>query len=331
MNRTFSDREAYRALLQRKPIWQVSSSEIRMFNPSVIPDSIARGFVIEAGSREHPLRGGKDMFGVDWEYDGASGGSMVRPGAPLLMDANDWPERVIWPDIDSWDWAGSAKKNRQFFDDSKFTVLPLMTGWFERLVSLMDFAGASLALIDDEQTAAVQAFFSKLTDFYIRLLDRAIEVFPNIDGFWIHDDWGGQLNTFFAPETCREMIVPHMRRLTDYFHARGKCCDFHSCGLLNRQVPNMIAAGWDSWTPQTINDTAELYRQFGDQIIIGVTYAWPSPEADAAEQIKAAETFAEQFCHPRKPCILSDRGQPGLTSLIRQVLIEQSKRRFSPK
>lgn len=331
MNDTISGRSAYQSMLARKPVWQISSKDMRMFNPSVLPDSIARGFVLEAGGFGGSVRGGKDMFGIDWEYDEKSGGSMVRPGKPLLSDANEWYDQVVWPDIESWDWEASAEKNRGYLDDSKFTVLPLMTGWFERLISMMDFAGASLALIDEEQTDAVHGFFSKLTDLYIRLLSKTIEVFPQIDGFWIHDDWGGQLNTFFSPETCQEMIVPHMRRLTDFMHTKGKICDFHSCGMLIRQVPNMIAAGWDSWTPQWINNSTELYDLFGDQIIIGITYVWPAADASQAEQLEAVENFVAKFCNPDKPCILNDRNQPGYTEYIYKELISRSRARFAKK
>ena len=242
-------RQAYKAMLARKPVWQISTAESRLFNPSVVPDSGARAFIIEAGCPYPTGHGGKDMFGIEWEYDKNAGGSTVRPGNPTLLDANEWTEKLTWPDIGAWDWSSSQEKNSAFLDDEKFNIMALQNGWFERLISLMDFSGAVLALIDDDQTDAVHAFFSKLTDTYIEILDRSLACFPQIDGFWIHDDWGGQANTFFSPDTCKTMIVPHMRRLTDYLHSMGKHCDFHSCGQLSLQVPNVIEAeiGRASW------------------------------------------------------------------------------------
>ena len=64
--------------------------------------------------------------------------------------------------------------------------------------------------------------------------------------------------------------MPAMRRLTDHIHSRGCYADFHSCGHLELQVPNMIAAGWDSWSGMPMNDTQMLYEKYGDQILIGV-------------------------------------------------------------
>ena len=41
--------------------------------------------------------GGPDMFGIEWEYVPVAGGSMVRPGTPLLEDANDWNQILKLP------------------------------------------------------------------------------------------------------------------------------------------------------------------------------------------------------------------------------------------
>ena len=330
MTGVLNDREAYRALLSGRPIRQAGSFESTLFYPSVIPDSIARAFVIEAGSRFGEYAGGIDMFGVDWEFVPQVGGSTVRPGHPKLYDINDWPTVLNWPNVDKWDWNGSALKNRDFFDESKFNTMAFMNGWFERLVSLMDFSAAVMALIDEDQTDAVKAFFDKLTDTYIDILDRSIQCYPKIDGFWIHDDWGGQLNTFFSPETCNEMIVPYMKRVTDFLHAKGKHCDFHSCGNLARQIPNMIAAGWDSWTPQpSANDIEAIYDQYGDQLMIGITCNWPDPEADETVQRQAVRQFVEKYCHKQKPCLLNVERSKRISPLINEEVKKQSAAKFA--
>jgi hypothetical protein len=103
--------QAYKAMFDRRPIWQIAGGETGMFNPKIIPDNIARAFVFEAETVPPEESGGEDMFGVQWEYMPQSMGSMVRPGNPLLSDANEWYDKVIWPDVDSWDWKGCAERN----------------------------------------------------------------------------------------------------------------------------------------------------------------------------------------------------------------------------
>jgi hypothetical protein len=101
--------------MNRKPIWQLTNVETAVFNPRIIPDVVARAFVTEANKFPRDKVGGKDMFGIEWEYIEVAGGSMVKPGKPLLSDASDWKTKIKWPDIDSWDWEGSAKENESFF------------------------------------------------------------------------------------------------------------------------------------------------------------------------------------------------------------------------
>ncbi|MDR3149152.1 MAG: hypothetical protein LBT88_03940 [Oscillospiraceae bacterium] len=121
------------------------------------------------------------------------------------------------------------------------------TGWFERLISWMDFEAAAFALVDEEQSDAVKEIMMELSDLYIKIFDRCIAYFPEIDGFCIHDDWGGQKSCFFSPEIGEEIIVPAMKKVTGFLHSKGKFCDFHSCGQEIKQIPNMVKAGWDSW------------------------------------------------------------------------------------
>ena len=106
---------------------------------------------------------------------------------------------------------------------------------------------AIVALIDEDQKEAVKELFERLTDLYIQVVDKFVEVYPVIDGFCVHDDWGSQRAPFFSPATAMEMLVPAMKRLTDHMHSKGLYADLHSCGHLELQVPAMIAAGWDTW------------------------------------------------------------------------------------
>jgi hypothetical protein len=72
-----------------------------------------------------------------------------------MSDVNEWREKVIFPDIDSWNWEGDAEKQKI---DGRFPYqCSLINGfWFERLISFMDFAPAAMALIDEEQQDAIK-------------------------------------------------------------------------------------------------------------------------------------------------------------------------------
>lgn len=324
-------REGVAAAFSGKPVWQIIEPDIRIFTPRIIPDNVARSFVYEAQPFDPNNGGGKDMFGIEWEYIPVAGGSMVRPGKAFMEDANEWYEKLEWPDIDSWDWEGSAEENRgTHLKPENFNMAWFQTGFYERLISFMDFEAAVMAMIDEDQTDAVKELFDKLADLYIRIFDNYLKYFEYIDGFYFHDDWGAQKETFFSPDTAAELIVPAMKKVTAYIHSKGKFAEFHSCGQLLKQVPNMIEAGWDAWGGQTINDFEKIYDMYGDKILLGVVPESFDPETTSeAEQRAIARRYADKYCNPEKPSYLHRYGAQYLTPAFREELYIQSRRNYS--
>jgi len=327
-------KEAVRALYERRAIWQVALGigvESKVFTPAINPDNVARAFVFDGTfvPGVSNLTGGRDLFGIEWEYVPTAGGSMVRPGKPFLDDANEIEKKVVWPDIDGWDWAGAAKVNEAYLSGTASYGAMFMNGYFERLISFMDFEGAILALADEEQKDAVARFFDKLSNLYIRLIDKFITYFPQVDIYTIHDDWGSQKDTFFSPAVVSEMIVPSMRRVTDFIHAQGRFADLHCCGSNIKQVPNMIAAGFDSWTPQAMNDIEKIYDLYGDRLIVAaMPEIYDAKSATEEEHRAHARAYAHKYCRPDKPSALSLYAMSALGVLdnaFREELYKQSR------
>jgi hypothetical protein len=328
-----SIREATKkALLDKDPTWQLMDCEQNLFTPSVIPDNGARGFVFEGQPYPREKFGGEDMFGIKWKYIDVAGGSMVEPGSPLMSDANEWKEKVVFPDIDSWDWEGSAKMNKEYLSNGKANVLTFLNGcWFERLISFMDFEDAAVAMIDEDQIDAVKELMHETTSLYLRIIDKCLEYY-DLDGFSIHDDWGSQMAPFFSDEAARDIILPEMKRFVGYIHSKGKFCDLHSCGHIEDRCDIFAEAGFDSWTPMPMNNTAELYEKYGDKIAIGIVYDKPfDPEtATEEEQRAAAKDFVERFCKPGKPSTYSLYNPPGmLTPIFREEVYRLSREKLS--
>ena len=322
-------RDAVTALYKKEPVWQITGVEQTLFVPKVNPDNVARAFVVDGSEMAFGEGGGKDMFGIEWEYIAQVGGSMVRPGKPFLSDANEWHSKVVWPDIDAWDWESAEKDNIEFLSKENYISCWLMNGWYERLISFMDFEGAIMAMVDEDQKDAVKELFTQLSQLYIRLIDKHLLHFPQINGFSIHDDWGSQKETFFSPAVAEEMIVPYMKMVTDHLHSKGKFCDFHSCGQLQKQVPNMIAAGWDSWGGQMMNDTQKIYELYGDKIAIGVIPDLFDPDTTSEEEQRAyAKAYADKFCRRDKPSYFNIYGAGVLTPAYREELYIRSRENY---
>ena len=296
------------AIFDRECMYMPDFRDFKHFVPRCIPDSVARCLVMDGG-KPVPKTGGKDMFGIDWIYGEIAGGAMVRPGHPLFTDMNDWEEKVVWPDIDSWDWEGQVKISNEFTDQTERALVPMLfSGYFERMISMMDVENACVALIDEEQEDAVISFLDKLSDLYCHLIDKLVQYFP-IDGVTIHDDWGGQKSPFFSLETARKLLVPPMKKVADHLHSKGLFYDMHCCGQVEQLVPAMLEIGVDTWSGQPNNDKKALYDIWGDKLLLGVEA--PDIPADLPEKEidKKAEEFVETYLHPGKPVLISPRSE----------------------
>lgn len=263
-------RDNYLAFLRgEQHLWMPSFWDQKSFNPRMLADNVAKGFV----SDELPFDpmtegGGPDYFGVNWVFDGK--GSMVVPGNPKVKDITRWEDYITFPDLDALDWEGCSRANRERLRDGRMTQMAIYTGYLERLMSLLDVEGALIALVDEDEQEGVHRFFARLTDFYCDLVHRYRKWF-DCDFIWFHDDWGTQRAPFCAPDTYREMIAPYLKRVVDAVHAEGMFFELHSCGKNEALVPIMIHCGVDMWHGQGMNDKPMLYREYGSQIKLGVS------------------------------------------------------------
>ena len=315
-----------RTFIDKDPLWILNGSETGFFCPSVIPDHVARGFCFEAVPTPREKFGGKDMFGLNWKFIDVAGGSMSE--GKMFDDANDWKDVIKFPDIDSWDWEGSAKMNEAYLNSGP-KILWLLNGcWFERLISFMTFEGAAMALLDDDQIDAIKELIHELTSLYMRIVDKCVQYY-NIPGLCIHDDWGSQMAPFFSEEVARDVFLPEMKRFVDHVHSYGKFVDLHSCGKAESRCGVFVDAGFDSWTPMAMNDTGKLFETYGDKIVISVVInELEHPETATEEELRAAaRSFVAKYGRPDRPCVLSSMySKPGyLTPAFREELYKASR------
>ncbi len=319
LNTPISPKENYRLLVNEKaPLWMPFHNESFSFNIKDFPDNTARAFVSEAADFSPEERGGRDWFDIEWEYMPEAGGSMVAPGNPKVKDLYEWENYITFPDLDKIDWDAIAERNEGIFDADRSVTITQFSGLFERLISFVDFEEAALAMIDEDGQEAVHRLFDKLCTFYMDLVSRCKEHFP-FDIYVFHDDWGSQRAPFFSLETCREMLVPYVKKLVDHCHSLGIIFNFHSCGKSEMLVPAMIEAGIDIWVPQSMNDVVMLLVKHGDAMCFGASPALLKGDASDDEIEKAAADFVEKY-KGHKNMVCFPRGeQPSLQKLCNRI------------
>ena len=303
---------------ERKPLWLPISGDAKY---TMDPWNFRMG------------RGGPgglvDDLGIEWVYEPTAGGSIVHPEKPqLLDDVNNWKEKVHLPDPKTWDWEGAVERSKI---DSRYSLEVSYTNgfWFERLISMMGFVPAAMALLDEEQTDAIKEMFQAFTDFACEVITLNVHYFPQIDIINFHDDWGSQQSTFFSEEIARELFLPYMKQLCDHIHSLGRVASIHSCGHNDKRVQVFIDAGIDEWAPQLMNDIEWLYDNYGDKIIL---HAFPTrediPQLSEEEQRAEARKFVDRFSEPGKPVLLAGTARARLTEAFKEEVYVYSRKKY---
>jgi uroporphyrinogen decarboxylase len=87
------------------------------------------------------------------------------------------------------------------------------------------------------------------------------------DGIWYYEDMGFKAKPFMSPAMYREIIQPAHTYTIDYAKAHKLPVIMHSCGMVEKLLPGMIAAGIDCLQVLEVKagmDLVKLYRQFGE-------------------------------------------------------------------
>lgn len=297
-NTPITPRENYLRMFKgEKPLWMPAHMDNQYFGPICVPDVVAR--TVAGSFNADPVdlshTGGRDMFGVEWVFVPEVNGSMPKPGVKLVPDIEHWEDYITFPDVSSWDWEDSAERNKDFNRQGLATSFAIHNGLFERLASITDMQDALIAMIDDDQKAAVHRFFDRLCGVYEEIIRNAKKWF-DIDLIWFHDDWGSQRSGLFSLDTCREMLVPYLKRVVDCAHENGLYVELHSCGKNEALVPAMIEAGIDAWRGQALNDKKKLFELYGDKIILGIEPTTLPADTEDMEQLEQdCRKFVDEY------------------------------------
>ena len=247
----------------KTPLWApFSSGEHNHIMVELDPENVARS----------PMTKGDrfDGWGVEWVFVEMAGGATVKPGKPMVTDINDWENQVkSIPDPDSWDWEGYAAKVKETLDPERTLYIGVGGCLFERLIALMDFSGAAMALIDDDEKDAVHRLFRRITDIHKKFYTNC-KKYLNADIVNFNDDWGSQRSTFLSPAMFEEFIEPAYKKIYGFWKENGvEVIVHHSDSYAATLVPSMIRMGIDIWQGAVSdNNIPELLKKYGGQITI---------------------------------------------------------------
>ena len=283
-NTPITPRENMLRLYEGKtPMWIPSPWEAASIKVDCDPENVARS-----------PSGGVDGYGVEWIFVKTAGGAMVKPGNPKVPDISEWEKYVTVPDPETWDWAGAYEKQKDALaDPTLFTTVTFGSCLFERLIAVMDFENAAMALVDDDQKEGVHRFLRAVTD-YRKKYYTLVKKWFDPDGVNFNDDWGSQRAEFFSRETAAEMLVPYVKESVQCAHELGMYVDLHCCGFVEGFVPFFIEEGFDTWGGQPLNDKPKLKKLYPDSLVF-THQIDERPDASDEEIDAAVAKFMEEF------------------------------------
>jgi len=233
----------------------------------------------------------KDEFGVVWNRNGADKDIGVIDHIQI-EDLEDY--EYTFPEFDE-------KRIRAEYEalvankSDRFTMAAFGFCMFERSWTIMGMENVLINMIacPDE----LDIFFDKICDFYIKLVDIALEY--DVDGVMFGDDWGQQHGLIMGPEHWRHFIKPRMARLYSRVKASGKYVIQHSCGDCHEIFPDLIEIGlncYQTFQPE-VYDIVKMKELYGDKLTFwgGVStqqcLPYATPEGVIAETVHIIKTL----------------------------------------
>ena len=149
--------------------------------------------------------------------------------------------------------------------------------------------------------AADPEYSQKLLDYIIHknmvMLENIVHT-PGVDGILLGSDWGAQTDLLMSPEVWRKMIAPGEKSEYDLIHEAGVDVWVHSCGNIQRILPDLTELGVDALNPvqPECMDIYELKEKYGSKISFwgGIStqrtlpYGTPEEVAEETRRVTAA-------------------------------------------
>ena len=222
----------------------------------------------------------------DIDCGGAIDSKMAIPDWSLL-DAilENWPS----PEYPGLIPAGIVSDGRYMLGNFWFC-------YFERHWSMRGMTNALMDYYTDPES--VHRLFRALTDFYLRMMERARHE-AGIDGIFTSDDLGTQTGPFFSPEIFREFFLPYYAELFAKAHELDMHFWLHCCGNVEKFIPDWIDAGLDVLHPiqkHTMDDQV-IAERFGQNICVWAgldvqqVIPWGTPEEVRVEIRYLIDTY----------------------------------------
>ncbi|MEJ2555542.1 MAG: uroporphyrinogen decarboxylase family protein [Anaerolineae bacterium] len=136
--------------------------------------------------------------------------------------------------------------NRKARADGKFICYFAIVG-YDKVQYYMNTEEALVTILTDP--GWLRDMYETDADLVIEMCEIMRQGGFEFDGAFVCCDLGYRNGLFFSPRHFAQQLQPTLTRLFDYFHSVRMPVIMHSCGQVNRLIPNFVEAGLDCLQP----------------------------------------------------------------------------------
>jgi len=235
----------------------------------------------------------------------------IPDAAPASDKIRAWPDEHqgairTWEDFERYPWPTLAEMDFFPFEyinahlpEGMGMIVSHGGGVFEHLSWIMSLEGLCHALYEapDLVKATADRLGQLMVGFYEQILgfDRLIAIFPG-------DDMGFRTATLVSPQTLRALILPWHKRFAAMAHARGLPYFLHSCGQLEKIMPDLIEEvgidGKHSFE-DLIMPVQDFQARYGDRIAVLGGMDVNRLAGDSPQEVRRHARFLIETCGRR--------------------------------
>ena len=210
---------------------------------------------------------GRNDGGWDQYVNGERVNTMVAGG--IYFDPVEYPQwRTFGPELFTDGILRHVEERARYLHDSTDLAVFYNSPFAVSNSTSVDYLCALLAE-KEEAHERIEKWASSIVESLKLVLD-AVKGYIDVIGF--SGDAGTQKASLFNPEVYREMIVPHMKQVTDYVHKNSEIkCFLHSCGSVYELIDCFIDMGMDALNPLQLSaadmEPEKLVEEFGGRIV----------------------------------------------------------------
>jgi uroporphyrinogen-III decarboxylase len=206
---------------------------------------------------------------TEWGYEWDNKRPDIPMGAPINPPISSWNDfknfkKNIMPDaFDKNRFSQVEEIKKQYNSDRYYMGSLYLTGF-----TIMSFLRGFCNYLEDLYTNRDKV--EELSDLVFGFENDIISQMPEygFDGVSFWDDWGTQTNMFIDPKLWRKVFKPRYTEQFKHVHSCGLDVFFHTCGVVNEIIPDLIETGVDMLMlgQPDLNGIEEVGKEYGGKV-----------------------------------------------------------------